>query len=72
MSVKGLEELTEVSLRVVWARRRLGVVLDSENRVLAVPHAFDRTVIEVKVSDLERARAGYARSVAPHREAVVL
>ena len=72
MSVKGLEELTEVSLRVVWARRRLGVVLDGENRVLAMPHAFDSTVIEVEVSDLERVRSGHARGVAPHREAMVL
>ena len=72
MSVKGLEELAEVSLCVMWARRRLGVVLDGENRVLAVPHTFDGTVVEVKVGDLEGARSRYARGVAPHREAVVL
>ncbi len=72
MRVKGLEELAEVSLRVMWARRRLGVVLDGENRVLAVPHAFDGTVIEVKVRDLEGARSRYAAGVAAHREAMVL
>src|SRR6266513_5347631 len=54
------------------ARRRLRVVLDGKNRVLAVPDAFDRPVVEVKVGDLKRLRARNAARFAPDGESVVL
>jgi len=47
-----------VSLGVVWAWRRLGVILDGKNRVLPVLDAFDGPIVEVKVGDLKRLRAG--------------
>src|SRR5207249_8171608 len=54
------------------ARRRLRVVLDGKNRVLSVPDAFDRPVVEVKVGDLKRLRARNAARFAPDCESVVL
>ena len=72
MTVKSLEELLEVALGVVRPGRGLRMVLDGENRVLAVPHAFDRAVIEVKMGHLERVRAGHATGVALHRKPMVL
>src|SRR2546430_3053561 len=56
----------------MWARRRLRVVLDRENRVLPVLHSFTLSVVEVMVRDLKRLRAGYASRLSPHRESVVL
>jgi hypothetical protein len=53
LTVKSLEELLEVSLGVVWARRSLRMVLDGENRGFPVPDHFDRPVVEVEVSDLK-------------------
>jgi hypothetical protein len=53
LTVKSLEELLKVAPGVVWSGRGFWVVLDGENRILAVPHAFDRAVIEVKVGDLQ-------------------
>jgi len=48
------------------------MILDRENRVFPVLHAFDGAVVEVKVRDLKRLGTGYAAGVAPDREAVVL
>ena len=72
MTVKSLEELSEVLLSVVWAGRTLGMVLDGENGVLPMPHSFDRTVIEVKVRDLKRLRTRDACGVSLDGESVVL
>jgi hypothetical protein len=72
LSVKGLEELSEVPLCVVRARGGLGVVLDGENGALPMPHSFDRTVIEVKVRDLKRLRTRDACGVSLDGESVVL
>jgi hypothetical protein len=48
------------------------MVLHGKNRMLAMTHAFDGTVIEVEVGDLKRFRTWNAAGVAPHRESVVL
>ena len=72
MCVKSLEELFEVPLGVVWARRGFRVVLHRENRVLPVLHSFDGAVVEVKVGDLKRFGTGHAAAVAAHRETMVL
>ena len=53
MTVKSLDELAEVASRVVGARRGLWMVLNPENRQLAVPDAFDGAIIEVKVRHLK-------------------
>jgi len=72
LSVKSLEELAEVALGVMWARRRLRMVLNGENRVLPMPDSFYGTIIEVKVGDLKRLRTGYTRRVPLDRKSVVL
>lgn len=72
MSVKGLEELLEVRLRIMRAGRSLGVVLDRENGILPVAYPFHRAVIEVEVSDLKPLGTRHAAGIAPHRETVVL
>ena len=57
---------------VVRARRGLRVVLDGEDRQLAVPQSLDGAVVQVHVRDLERRRPGN-RLLAPlDGEAVVL
>jgi hypothetical protein len=48
------------------------MILDRENGVFPVLHAFDGAVVEVKVRDLKRLGTGYAAGIAPDREAVVL
>src|SRR5437879_4136617 len=72
LTVKSLEELLEVLLGVVRARRCLRMVLDGDDRVLAVPDPFHGAVIEVEVRDLQRLRSGNAAGVALNREPVVL
>src|SRR4029077_10189771 len=61
-----------MSLGVMGARRRLRMVLDGKNRVLPVLDAFDGPVVEVKVGDLKRLRAGNARRFTANCESVVL
>src|SRR6266852_6761224 len=56
----------------MWAGRRLRMVLDGENRVFPVPNTFDRSVVEVKVRDIKRLRAGHRRRLPADRKAVVL
>jgi hypothetical protein len=53
LTVKRLEELPEVLLRVVGARRGLRVVLDGEDGVLPVADSFYGAIIEVNVCDLK-------------------
>ena len=53
LTVKSLEEFTEVPLSVMWPGRSLRMVLDSENRGLPVTYSFDCAIIEVKVRDLK-------------------
>jgi hypothetical protein len=72
LTVKSLEELPKVALGIVRPRRGLRVVLDGENPILSVPHAFDSAVIEVKVGDLERGGAGNAAGVSLDGESMVL
>src|SRR5438105_11808134 len=72
LCVKSLEELFEVPLGVMGARRSLRVVLHRENRVLPMLHPFDGAVVEVKVGDLKRFGTWHAGGVTAHREAVVL
>ena len=72
MTVKSLDELLEVLPSVVGARRGLRMVLNSENRVLAVLHPFDGPVVEVKVGDLKRLRTRHSPGVAVHHESMVL
>ena len=72
LCVKSLQELLEVGIRVVGPGGGLRVVLYGKNRPVAMPDAFDRAIIEVKVSHLERSRAGHARRVATHGETMVL
>src|SRR2546422_7484689 len=54
------------------AGRRLWMVLDGKNGVLPVPDAFDGSVVEVKVGDLKRLRAGNAGRFAANCESMVL
>lgn len=54
------------------ARSRFGMVLDSEDRKLAVADPFDGPVIQVHVSDLEIRCSGDTRRVTFYGEAVVL
>ena len=61
-----------MSLSVVRAWRGLGMVLNRENRVLAVLDAFDRSVVEVKVGDLQGLRAWDAARFPPDGESVIL
>ena len=37
----------------MWSRRGFGVVLDAENRQLAVPHPFQSAVVEIDVRRLQ-------------------
>jgi hypothetical protein len=53
LSVKSLEELTEVSSRVVGAGGGLRMVLNTQGREFSVPHSFNGAVIEVKVRHLK-------------------
>jgi hypothetical protein len=48
------------------------MILDRENRVFPVLHAFDGPVVEVKVRDLKRLRTGHPARVAAYGESVVL
>jgi len=48
------------------------MVLDGKNRVLPVLDAFDGSVVEVKVGDLKRLRAGNAARLTPDGESMVL
>ena len=52
-----VEELREQVVRVVRARRRLGVVLHREDRLVDVAQAFDRAVVQVEVRDLDASPA---------------
>src|SRR2546421_6065617 len=54
------------------AGRRLGMVLHGKNRVLPVPNAFDRSVIEVKVRHFKRLRTGHSRCLSADGKAMVL
>jgi hypothetical protein len=72
LTVKSLEELAEVLLGVVGAGRRLGMVLDGENRGFSVSDAFYGAVIEVKVRDLKCLRTWDTAGIAPDGESVVL
>ena len=72
MCVKSLEELTEVRLRVVRARRCLRVILDGKDGGFPVPETFYRSVVEVTVGDFERFRTRDFCAVTADREAVVL
>src|SRR5207244_918184 len=72
LCVKSLEELPEVRLGIVRARRCLGVILHREDRGLPVLQPFYRSVIEVTVGHFERFGTWDRASVTPHREAVVL
>src|SRR5437899_5620341 len=47
-----LHELREEIAGVVWTGRGFRVVLDAENRQLAMPHAFYGAVIQIDVRDL--------------------
>ena len=53
MTVKSLDELLEVPLRVMRPRRGLRMVLNGENRVLPVTYSFNRPIIEVEMCDLK-------------------
>jgi len=48
------------------------MVLNGKNRVFAVLDPFDGPVVEVKVGDLKRLRAGDAARLAANRESVIL
>ena len=72
MTVKSLEELTEVLLGVVWPRGGLRMILDGENGVLLVSNTFYGAIIEVKVRHLERFRTWYTARIPPNRESMVL
>jgi len=48
------------------------MVLDGKNRVFPVLDAFDGPVVEVKVGDLKRLRAGDAGRFAPDCESMIL
>ena len=72
MTVKSLQELPKVPLRVMRARRGLRMVLHRDDGVLAVPHAFHGAVIEVEMGDLKLLRTRNRGCVAPNREPVVL
>ena len=50
----------------------LRVILDGEERELAVAHPFDRSIVEVQMGDFKAARPGNAVRIANHREAMVL
>jgi hypothetical protein len=54
------------------ARRGLGMVLHGKNRVFPVPDPFDGPVVEVKVGDLKRLRAGNAARLSPDCKPMVL
>src|SRR6266480_6113170 len=47
-----LRKLREEIAGVVWTGRGFRVVLDTENRQLAMPHAFHGSVIQIDVRDL--------------------
>ena len=65
MTVKSLEELSEVPLGVMGARGGLRMVLDGEDGVLPVANPFDRAIIEVKVRHLKRFRTRDTRPCPP-------
>ena len=48
------------------------MILDGEERELAVAHPFDRPIVEVQMVDFKAARPGNAIRIANHREAMVL
>src|SRR5687768_10461813 len=53
-----------------WSGLRM--VLNGEQRQLAMPNSFDGSIVQVDVRHLERGRAGNAATLAKHREAMVL
>src|SRR3972149_5242723 len=55
----GGDELVEVMPRIVRPRRRLGVVLDGEQRALDVAESLYGSVVEVDVRDLELRHSGH-------------
>src|SRR5512132_2324238 len=69
---QGAEKLLKQGARVVWAGRRLRVILDSEHRQIPVPEAFDGSVIEVHMRDLELTRPLHRPFIAFDREAMIL
>src|SRR5437764_13975238 len=60
-AVHQLAEPGELPRRVVWPRRRLGVVLDAERRRVQQPQALDHPVVEVDVTDHGLAEFGIER-----------
>ena len=53
-----------------WSGLRM--VLDGEQRKLAMANSLDGSIVQVDVSHLERRCAGDAATLAKHREAMVL
>lgn len=53
-----------------WSGLRM--VLDGEQRKLAMSNSLDGSIVQVDVSHLERRCAGDAATLAKHREAMVL
>src|SRR5262245_62097342 len=68
--VGGRDEAVEDREGVERAGRAFGVVLDGLDREIAVPEAFDRSVVEVDLADMEAARLG--QRVAEDLDLVVL
>ena len=52
--------------------RGLRMVLNREERQLAMAHPFDSSVVQVQVTHLERGSAGHPILIANYREAMVL
>ena len=56
-----LNKSLEVMLRVVWAGCGLGMVLDGDDRERFVAHAFNCSVVEINVRDLNFGHAEASR-----------
>ena len=72
MTVKSLEELLEMALGVMGARRGLRMVLNGKDRFVLVLDPFYGAIIEVTMRHLKLISTRNDTALPPNREPVVL
>src|SRR5580765_510970 len=66
------QEILEMRVGIMRARRRFGVVLDGKQRKCFVPKTFDRSVVEIEVGDLQIGGSRHPRIATLYRKTMVL
>ncbi len=72
MRTDRVQELVEHRSSVVRTRCGLGVILNGEDRFLAMTEPFDRSIVEIDVSHLQLGRAGNSLCAPDNGEPMVL